>query len=290
MKILIGYNGSQIAEAALDELRRAGLPEEAEAVILSVAEVWLPPENIDEAKILAHRAQTHLEKEFPLWKIRTEISFGSPAQEILSKAEELKSELIVIGESRQHLCDGNLFLHSTSHKILSGAKCSVRIARRETENDQNPARVVIGYDGSPGAQVAVDEVASRRWQPNSEVRLVVVADSTVSSSIGRFVAPTSNLFSEMKIVRQQMEKLAEAPLQKLRNAGLRATLSVGTGNPKEIVTKMAEEWHADSIFVGPNHLGTSFERCLLGSVSEAIAARAHCSVEVVRKVSAELIT
>lgn len=58
---------------------------------------------------------------------------------------------------------------------------------------------------------------------------------------------------------------------------------VGTGNPKEIVTKMAEEWHADSIFVGPNHLGTSFERCLLGSVSEAIAARAHCSVEVVRK-------
>lgn len=283
MKILIGYNGSQIAEAALDNLRQAGLPEQAEAVILSVAEVWLPPENIDEAKILAHRAQAHLEKEFPLWKIRTEISYGSPAQEILSKAGELKSELIVIGESREHLCDGNLFLHSTSHKILNGAKCSVRIARGKSENDQKETRVVIGYDGSPGSQFAVDEVASRRWQSNSEVRLVVVADSTVPSSIGRFVAPTSNLFSEMKIVRQQMEKLAEAPLQKLKNAGLRATLSVGTGNPKEIVAKMAEEWHADSIFVGPNHLGTSLERCLLGSVSEAIAARAQCSVEVVRK-------
>jgi nucleotide-binding universal stress UspA family protein len=43
MKILIGYDGSDCAEAALDDLRRAGLPETAEAHILSVAEVWLPP-------------------------------------------------------------------------------------------------------------------------------------------------------------------------------------------------------------------------------------------------------
>jgi nucleotide-binding universal stress UspA family protein len=283
MKILIGYNGSQIAEAALDDLRRAGLPEKADAVILSVAEVWLPPENIDAAKVLARRAQSHVEKEFPRWKIKTEISYGSPAPEILSKAAELHSDIVVIGESRQHLCDGNLFLHSTSHKILSGAKCSVRIARGKIGRDPKPTRIVIGYDGSPGAQIAVDEAASRYWQPNSEARLIVVADSTVPSSIGRFVAPSSDVFSEMKIVRQQLEKLSEIPLQKLKNSGLRATLSVGTGNPKEIVIKMAEEWRADSIFVGPNHLGTSFERCLLGSVSEAIAARALCSVEVVRK-------
>ncbi|HEX9422732.1 MAG TPA: hypothetical protein VF899_05775 [Pyrinomonadaceae bacterium] len=43
MKILIGYKGSDCAEAALDDLKRAGLPPNAEACILSVAEVWLPP-------------------------------------------------------------------------------------------------------------------------------------------------------------------------------------------------------------------------------------------------------
>ena len=43
MKILIGYDGSDCAEAALDDLKRAGLPESAEAHILSIAEVWLPP-------------------------------------------------------------------------------------------------------------------------------------------------------------------------------------------------------------------------------------------------------
>lgn len=284
MKILIGYNGSQIAEAALDDLWQAGLPEEAEAVILSVAEVWLPPENIDDAKILAHRAQSHLEKEFPLWKIRTESSYGSPSQEILSKAEELKSDLIVIGESREHLCDGNLFLHSTSHKILDGAKCSVRITRGTLDEKRMPSRVIIGFDGSDGAWAAVEEVASRIWRRQSEVHLVVVADCTVPSSIGRFVAPMSSSFSEMKIVRQQMEKLAETPLLKLKNAGLKAILSVGEGNPKSVLTELAERWNADSIFVGPNSVGNSFERYLLGSVSASVAARAHCSVEVVRRI------
>ena len=42
MKLLIGYDGSQCAKAALDDLRRAGLPREAQAIILSVFERWLP--------------------------------------------------------------------------------------------------------------------------------------------------------------------------------------------------------------------------------------------------------
>ncbi len=42
MKILIAYDGSDCAEAALDDLQCAGLPLEAEAQIISVAEVWLP--------------------------------------------------------------------------------------------------------------------------------------------------------------------------------------------------------------------------------------------------------
>ena len=43
MKILIGYDGSNCADAALDDLKCAGLTENVEAHVLSVAEVWLPP-------------------------------------------------------------------------------------------------------------------------------------------------------------------------------------------------------------------------------------------------------
>ena len=43
MKILIGYDGSECADTALDDLTHAGLPPDAEAQILCVGEVWLPP-------------------------------------------------------------------------------------------------------------------------------------------------------------------------------------------------------------------------------------------------------
>jgi hypothetical protein len=41
MRILIAYDGSSYADAALDDLRWAGLPREAEALLLTVVDVGL---------------------------------------------------------------------------------------------------------------------------------------------------------------------------------------------------------------------------------------------------------
>ena len=43
MKVLIAYDGSPCADAALDDLKRAGLPGAVEVLVVSVAEFWLPP-------------------------------------------------------------------------------------------------------------------------------------------------------------------------------------------------------------------------------------------------------
>ena len=43
MRILIGYNGSDAAKAAIQDLRYAGFPDDTEAVVLTVAEFWLEP-------------------------------------------------------------------------------------------------------------------------------------------------------------------------------------------------------------------------------------------------------
>lgn len=40
MKVLIAYDGSEGAEAALTDLQPAGLGNSVEAIILSVAELW----------------------------------------------------------------------------------------------------------------------------------------------------------------------------------------------------------------------------------------------------------
>ena len=43
MRVLIGYDGSESADAALDDLQKAGLPCELEALTVSVGEVVMPP-------------------------------------------------------------------------------------------------------------------------------------------------------------------------------------------------------------------------------------------------------
>ena len=108
MKILIGYDGSECADAALDDLTQAGLPASGEAHIMSVAEVWLPPpppssyEIVEEARnanspadlqrdfsrhcaaakevlVLAERARDRVQTLFPTWKVTVGSSCGSAA-------------------------------------------------------------------------------------------------------------------------------------------------------------------------------------------------------------------
>lgn len=309
MKILIGYDGSKSAEASLDDLQGAGLPADCEALVFSIAEVWLPPQSFDgdgpgvkteykevhlrkhyeknkravgEAETFARHAGDRLRAKFPGWKITTEATYGSPGWEILDKADVFEPDLIVVG-SQGRSAVGRLFFGSISNKVLTEAKCSVRVARGKVEVDPVPVRVIIGFDGSPGAKAAVEAVASRRWRDQSEIRLVAASSQVAPVAIERFVPPIAHwVADEVKAESEWIERLAEGSLQVLRDAGIATTLHIIAGNPKQVLIEEAEKWHADSIFVGANSFGSSLERFLLGSTSAAVAARAHCSVEVVR--------
>jgi nucleotide-binding universal stress UspA family protein len=81
----------------------------------------------------------------------------------------------------------------------------------------------------------------------------------------------------VELVRRMVETL-EA---QFRSAKLSVSPIVKPGDPKRILIQEAEGWEADCIFVGASGL-SRLDRFLLGSVSAAVAGRAHCSVEVVR--------
>ena len=78
-----------------------------------------------------------------------------------------------------------------------------------------------------------------------------------------------------------MSKTLEAMAAPLRTRGLTVSSVIREGDPKHVLLDEAEHWGADCLFVGARGL-SRVERFLLGSVSAAVAARAHCSVEVVR--------
>ncbi len=313
MKLLVAYDGSACSESALDDIARAGLPASGEALVITVAEVWLPPPNgkatedstpdfiaeiarkhrekgerwLVQAGTMVKHAQTRLKNLLPGWKIDTLSTYGSPANEILSNAESFEPDLIVVG-SHGHSPLGRLILGSVSTKLLTEAKCSVRVARGRNEVDPGPARLVIGFDGSDGAFRGVDAVAFRNWPENSEVILAAATDSIVPTAIGRFIPPIANWAEdELKAEYDWIATLSEKAVNSITEAGLKAKVRIVEGNPNQILIREAERWNADCIFVGANAFGSRVERFLLGSTSASVAAHAHCSVEVVRKKQAQ---
>jgi nucleotide-binding universal stress UspA family protein len=287
-------------------LQRAGLPAEVEALVASVAEVWLPPPagareemfppNVPVAVQLAHQRAQHLMDEtealakrgselaqriFPGWKVSYEAMSGSPAFELLNRAAEWKPDLIVVG-SRGHSALGRFVLGSVSQKVLTEAETSVHVGRRPTGSGASAERIVVGVDGSPGSQVAVNVVAARRWSPGSEVRVVVAHDPVVSVGIP-FMPQDINELVEAE--RTQAEQFAAAAVNELReklDKSVTVSSVVDAGDPKRVLVSQAEEFGADCIFTGATGFSNRLERLILGSVSAAIAARAECSVEVIR--------
>jgi len=299
MNILIAYDFSECSTCALEDLAVAGLPSDVRAHVMSVAEVWLPPPDADismtayvdelrskpqrfagwqsgakmvaRSEIWAKTAKERLEKLYPQWSVSYEGTYGSPTWEILSKATKLGSDLIVAG-SHGHSALANTFLGSVSQKILNEADCSVRIGRGSVPANPKPNRIVIGYDASEGSDDAVLSVASRSWPDGTDIRLVVVVQP-----------PNEYDRSQRYDLEDFAERLTSKAKTTLRAAGLETEVVADVGHPKERLIQFADRWGADCIFLGANNSGSRFAKYWLGSVASAVAARANCSVEVVRR-------
>ena len=287
MKVLIAYDGSECADAALNDLVWAGLPAEAECKALSVLETWLPPpsglaivEHIDrkqEFMALAALAAQKVTQAHPLWEVSAEIGVGSPASVILEKADEWNPDLIVLGAHGRSAL-GRLVFGSVSQKVLHEAKGSVRVARGREPEPTRAARLLIGFDGSPGAKEAVRIVTGRHWPEGCEARLAYGAWPNPGFDFEPGVGRIADWVAEEDL---RIKTWIEAEARDLRAAGFQASTIIKAEEPKRLLLDEAEDWKPDCIFIGARGLGR-LERLRLGSVSAAVAARAHCSVEVVR--------
>jgi nucleotide-binding universal stress UspA family protein len=87
-----------------------------------------------------------------------------------------------------------------------------------------------------------------------------------------------------KAARNRAGAIIEDALAKFRAHGDQlppVTTAIIGDSPKEAIVEEAERWGADLVVVG-SHGYRGFKRYLLGSVSQAVATRAKCSVEIVR--------
>ncbi len=142
-------------------------------------------------------------------------------------------------------------------------------------------KILLAIDGSKFSQSAIDAVMSHSPTNGTEVRVLHVIEPipvyTETQGWGFGFEP-ANLIEEE---RAQGEGLVARAAHQLRNAGFKAITEVEIGNPKVVIIDEAERWPADLIVLG-SHGRKGLDHLLMGSVSEAVARHARCSVEIVR--------
>lgn len=298
MRILIAYDGSAGAEAAVNDLVRAGLPVRAEAMVLTIADVWLPPELQSEetgsleagryaaayenaAEVLRNARQTAVHGArlvhgfFPDWSVGNAARAESPAWGIIAEARRWPASLIVIGSHGRNPLE-RFFLGSVSAKVAAEAGCSVRIMRPHARQAEH-TRLIIAIDGSEDSRRAVNEVLGRRWSSGTEIDLVTILDPKLRSVKLRSSAGNAGEAASDAWVEPLHHELTE--LFSAKELVVRSRIL--DGDPKSTLLNHAGKSNASCIFLGARGLDHG-NRLYLGTFASAIATRAPCSVEIVR--------
>jgi nucleotide-binding universal stress UspA family protein len=144
-------------------------------------------------------------------------------------------------------------------------------------------RILIGVDGSPYSDAALDEVSRRSWPKGSEILVVNAFELPLAGTPEVWALPPDYYESLDRICREQAAAIVKAAVKKLAALGnaVRVNSKTVLGPPKSVILEVAESWKPDLIVVG-SHGYPTWERLLLGSVSQAVVSHAKCSVEVVR--------
>ncbi len=199
------------------------------------------------------------------------VTRGDPRHLIPFLARKWSSDLIFV---RAHVRKDfeHWMLGSVARAVVTTGPCTVQIVRDQTKNPadtlDSKRRVLLATDGSEISMAAAQALAGRPWPSGSEFRIVSVEEPWALTGPG----VRDNDQAQAAVSRAE---------QVLASAGLEAKGTVLSGNTKEVILEEAKKWGADLIVVG-SHGRRGFKRLLLGSVSEAVAMNAHCSVVVVR--------
>lgn len=279
-RILIAHDGSAAADAIFYDLPRAGLPEAAESVVLTVVEqsqsrnesasaTHAGPIGSEAAALrAASTAAARLTSLVPKWDVRTETGQGAPAAAIMHYAEAWGANLILLG-AVGHTVWERMLLGSVSQKIATESPCSVRIARGASS--EKSVRILAGYDHMAGSQRTIEAILDRSWPEKARVIVhwaVGFGESVIADM------PFPDQFAEAQTLLRPAQARLEA-------AGLDVSVSIVEDDPKVSILREAAHRRATCIFIGHNnHMLRS--RLLLGTVASAIVPHASCSVELVR--------
>jgi nucleotide-binding universal stress UspA family protein len=210
------------------------------------------------------------------------VTRGNPADRILDAARERDADLIVLGAKgvsgiRQFL------LGSVAENVVRHAPCSVLVVRQPAR----PLRTtVLGVDGSPGAETAIDLFETLLDPADTHVEPVLVLPPMEAAIWGTDPVSYAHLRRQLARYRREEEEIAHEIVSevatRLSHQHCEAHGRVEVGDAVAQIIATARALDADLIVVGSRGRSPAAQR-LLGSVALSTVREASCSVLVARQ-------
>ncbi len=217
-------------------------------------------------------------------KVSWVVMRGQAADAIVDVARREGVDLVVVGSRGLGAIEGAL-LGSVSEAVADRAPCPVLIAR-----SAEISRSIVADDGSPGAEAAIEYVATHTWLLGAVTRLLAVRSVgdlwAESFEMPVDAARAQGMADDQAELWRRARAALEADADRLVHAGHRNTVvALEEGRPGHEIVEAAAHWEADLVVVGSRHR-TGVTRLVLGSVGRHVLHHSHCSVLLVGQVPA----
>ncbi len=282
-RICVCSDQSESSSAAAKWLAQSGILPNSQVLVLNVAD----SKNDSHSNLAAEPAETTaalLRSACPLVNVEVSSVSGPVADSLLENSFAWQSDLLVMGKNLRSGFE-KLLLGSISQYVTERAHCPVMIARQSDAAAKD--NVLLAVDDSECSSAAIEWLSSQSWAREKNIVLLSIfkglptaynSTATVlqaSEMLLRQQAKES-LFSEL--LEQWSDSLAEDLDKKL------VPFAIAEGDPAEIILKAANHWPCEMIVLG-SHGRSGLTKMLLGSVSQAVAVSAPCSVLLVRGIN-----
>lgn len=289
MKILLAIDTSSTSQIALEEVATRPWPVGSSFEILSVIEPAHVPSTAEGARDSVRVAEDMVQRAISWLRSKGweaaggAIADDDPKAVIIDRARSIHADFVVVGShSRSPL--GRFLLGSVAGAILRYAPCSVEIVRAKAgrKESSQPFKVLLTTDGSECSALAASSIAERPWPVGTEIRILSAVE---------VILPAMRAFLELPFLASTIESARAEGIKRSQEAIAAATILFGAAvtvsqptseDPKSSILAEAAAWGADLIVLG-SHGRRGFDRFQLGSVSEAVAMHAQCSVEIIRR-------
>jgi len=216
--------------------------------------------------------------------VTTALREGSVHASVVSRAQEINADLIVIG-THGHTGFTHVLLGSVAERVVRLAGCpvlTVGLDPKEAPKANERPKILCPVDFSEPSNAALAYATDLATVIGADLHLVHVIPLLAYAL--RAEEPVDDPQFAAHVREEAMRRLEVLKAERV-SKGLQVTVSAIEGAPHEGIARAVDETGASMIVIG-THGHTGFSRVLLGSVAEKVVRTSHVPVLSVRPLAA----